>query len=88
MALEGLWVDGRYRGRGYGRALLTRAERIVKAHGCVAVQGCCFSFQAAGFLHRLGYKSFGVVDVYLGGHTEDFLIKRLHHGRSHAGASE
>jgi GNAT superfamily N-acetyltransferase len=77
MALEQLWVDGRYRGQGCGRELVAEAERIAREHGCIAVQGCCLSFQTPGFFHRLGYESFGVVDVYLDGHTEDLLIKRL-----------
>lgn len=77
MALEALWVDEPHRGRGYGRELITEAERIAVAHGCVAVQGNCLSFQSPEFFHKLGYESFGVVDVYMDGYTEDLLIKRL-----------
>lgn len=77
LALEELWIDERYRGHGLGRRLVTEAERIAQAHGCIAAQGCCLSFQAPDFFHRLGYESFGAVDVYIDGYTEDLLIKRL-----------
>ncbi len=77
MALEVLWIDSRYRGQGYGRELLTRAERIAREHGCISVSSHCLSFQSPGFFHRLGYGAFGSVDAYMDGHTEDLLIKRL-----------
>jgi len=77
MAFESLWVDARYRGQGYGRQLVIEAERIAKAHGCVAVQGTCFSFQAPGFFRKLGYETFGTTDLFLDGHAQDYLIKKL-----------
>jgi GNAT superfamily N-acetyltransferase len=77
MALEALWIDPRYRRQGYGRELLTRAERIAKEHGCISVSSHCLSFQAPEFFRRLGYGTFGRVDAYMDGHTEDLLIKRL-----------
>jgi GNAT superfamily N-acetyltransferase len=77
MALEALWVDSRYRGQGYGRKLLTRAEEIAKEHGCISVSSHCLSFQSPEFFHRLGYGVFGTVDAYVDGHTEELLIKRL-----------
>lgn len=77
MALETLWIDSRYRGQGYGRELLTRAERTAKEHGCISVSSHCLSFQSPGFFRRMGYGTFGTVDVYMDGHTEDLLIKRL-----------
>jgi len=57
--------------------LVTEAERIAKAHGCVAVQGTCLSFQAPGFFRKLGCEMFGTADVFLDGHTQDQLIKQL-----------
>ncbi|MFC2077695.1 GNAT family N-acetyltransferase [Candidatus Bipolaricaulota bacterium] len=77
MALEEIWIDARYRGQGYGKELVAEAERIARAHGCIAVQGCCLSFQSPGFFRRLGYESFGVVDAYMDGYSDDLLIKRL-----------
>ncbi len=77
MALEVLWIDPRYRGQGYGRELLTRAEEIARDHGCISVSSHCLSLQSPEFFHYLGYGVFGTVDAYVDGHTEDLLIKRL-----------
>jgi len=77
MVFESLWIDARYRGQGYGRQLVIEAERVAKAHGCVAVQGACFSFQAPGFFRKLRYETFGTADVFLDGHTQGYLIKKL-----------
>jgi len=30
-----------------------------------------------GFVHKLGYETFGTADVFLDGHTRDCLIKNL-----------
>ncbi|MFX0095482.1 MAG: GNAT family N-acetyltransferase, partial [Candidatus Hodarchaeota archaeon] len=46
MHLEVLWVDEKYRGRGYGRDLVLQAERIGRAKGYPASQTWTFSFQA------------------------------------------
>ena len=77
LALEEIWVEKQHRGQGHGRRLIEEAERIAKSQGCVAGQGCCLSFQAHGFFHEVGYDSFGTVDAYPDGYTEDILIKRL-----------
>jgi len=77
LALEEIWVAEPYRGRGHGRRLIEEAERIAKSQGCIAGQGCCLSFQSPGFFHEVGYDSFGTVDAYPDGYTEDLLIKRL-----------
>jgi len=77
LALEEIWVAETYRGRGHGRRLIEEAERIAKSQGCIAGQGCCLSFQTPDFFHKVGYESFGTVDVYMDGYTEDLLIKRF-----------
>ncbi len=77
MALEHLWVDARYRGQGYGKALVKEAERIAQTKGCVAVQGTCFSFQSSGFFPEVGYERFGIANLYLDDFTEEYLIKRF-----------
>ncbi len=77
MVLEAVWIDERFRSRGHGHRLLLEAERIAKEAGCSAVSTHCLSFQSPGFFHRLGYTTYGVVDVAVDGHTEDLLIKRL-----------
>jgi GNAT superfamily N-acetyltransferase len=77
LALDGIWIDERFRGAGHGRRLIEEAERVAKSQGCGAVQGCCLSFQSREFFHKVGYESFGRVDVYPDGVWEDLLIKRL-----------
>ncbi len=77
MVLETIWIDERFRGRGHGQRLLLEAERIAREAGCCAVNTHCLSFQSPGFFHKLGYVTYGVVDVAIDGHAEDLLIKRL-----------
>lgn len=77
MVLEAIWIDEPFRGRGHGRRLLLEAERIAKEAGCSAVSSHGFSFQSPGFFHRLGYATYGVVDVAMDGHLEELLIRKL-----------
>jgi len=77
LALEEIWVAEAHRGIGLGRKLVTEAERIAKAKGCVAGQSCCLSFQSPGFFDAVGYESFGTVHVYMDGVAEDLLVKRF-----------
>src|SRR5271166_6729888 len=73
--VEALWVDDSWRGRGVGRALLTRAEAHAAAEGCHSAW--LDTFQARGFYEALGYREFGVLDDYPAGQSRYFLRKRL-----------
>jgi GNAT superfamily N-acetyltransferase len=75
--LEVLWVDERYRGRGYGRDLIEAAERLAKKNGCVASQTYTFSWQGGDFYQAVGYKLIATYDGYVDGITELILSKRL-----------
>jgi len=75
--LEVLWVDERYRGLGYGRALLQEAEKLAKDNGCVASQTYTFSWQGGDFYQAVGYKLLATYDGYIEGITELILSKRL-----------
>jgi GNAT superfamily N-acetyltransferase len=77
MQIEDLWIDELYRGQGYGRELLTRAEHVAKKRRCIALQTACFSFQNLGFLTNHGFDTFGFSDVYPRSAKEYYLIKRL-----------
>lgn len=77
MHLDLLWVDGFYRGLGYGRDLVLAAEAIGSRRGCIASQTMSFSFQAPGFYQKIGYDVLGVYDGYPDGITEYVLMKRL-----------
>ncbi len=77
MHLEVLWIDEKYRGRGYGRDLVLQAERIGKEKGYPASQTWTFSFQAPGFYQRIGYKVLGIFEGYTEGITEYILLKKF-----------
>jgi len=72
-----LWLDERLRGRGWGRRLLDRAERIAVARGCRAAWLDTFSFQAPGFYRRLGWREFGSLDDQPSGESRHFFWKPL-----------
>ncbi len=72
-----LWVDEKYRGQGYGRDLLTTAERIAAENSCISWQGNVLSFQSPGFFQKYGFEIFGVSDGYPDSIKEYFLIKRI-----------
>ncbi len=77
MNIEGLWVDERYRGQGYGTDLLMHAEKLAKEKGCIAGQIACFSFQELDFLKKHGYNTHGVSDGYPDEVKEYYLIKKF-----------
>ena len=71
-----LWVDGRLRRGGIGRALIAEAERRAAALGCRHAWVDTFSFQAPEFYAKLGYREFGRLD-YPPAHHRVFLQKSL-----------
>jgi GNAT superfamily N-acetyltransferase len=73
--VEALWVDDRWRHRGVGSALLSRAEAIARDAGCHSAW--LDSFQAREFYLKLGYEVFGELEAYPAGQTRYFLRKRL-----------
>ena len=70
-----LWVDDAWRGRGVGRALLTRAEAHAAAAGCHSAW--LDTFQARGFYEKLGYSVFGEIPDHPVGGARYFLRKRF-----------
>jgi ribosomal protein S18 acetylase RimI-like enzyme len=75
--LSYLWVDKMHQGQGYGRDLLTKAERIAVENRCISWQGNVLSFQSPEFFQKLGFENFGVSDGYPDSIKEYFLIKRI-----------
>jgi GNAT superfamily N-acetyltransferase len=75
--IGGMWVDGPYRGKGHGAALLTAVENYAAAQG----QTLCYlettSFQARPFYEKLGYSVFGELPGIDEGCTLFFLKKAL-----------
>ena len=72
-----LWVRDEFRGRGYGRRLLTAAEDEARRRGATGAYLDTFSFQAPDFYKREGYQVFGELHDFPPGHQRYFLEKRL-----------
>jgi GNAT superfamily N-acetyltransferase len=72
-----LWVADKYRGKGYGRSLMVKAESEARKRGVQNVFLNTFSFQAPGFYKKLGYKEFGKLKNFPAGHTRHWLKKAL-----------
>lgn len=77
MHIESLWVDEILRGKGYGRALLERMEKLAYEKGCRFIYLDTFSFQAPEFYKQNGYEAFGVIEDHPKGFNQYFLHKRL-----------
>ncbi len=75
--VEGVWVDERYRGQGYGKDLLMHAEQLAIEKKCIAGQTACFSFQNLDFMRKQGYDTYGSSDGYPNDVKEYFLIKKF-----------
>ena len=65
------------RGRGYGLALLQRAENDARTRGCTVVALNSYSFQSAPFYQRHGYEFVHQLADFPPGHHDNLLVKRL-----------
>ncbi len=77
LLVEILWVDDDHRGRGYGSALLGRAEAIARGRGCRRVALDTAEFQALGFYQKAGYRIFGTLEDRPPGWKTFYLEKDL-----------
>lgn len=77
LAINLLWLDEPWRGRGYGRRLLHTAEAEAIRRGCLHAHVDTLSFQALDFYRQEGYKVFGELPDLPPGHTRYFLHKEL-----------
>src|SRR5262245_28312758 len=75
--LAHLWISDSLRGKGVGRELMERIETEARERGCTHLWLDTFSFQAAGFYEKLGYKRFGELPDYPKGHKRYFYSKKL-----------
>lgn len=76
-AVEILWVDPRYRGKGFGRMLLEDVERAAREAGCSLIHLDTFDFQAKDLYLKCGYEIFGVLEDCPEGHCRYYMKKRL-----------
>lgn len=77
LQVNALWVNPNYRGRGYGSALLERAEDQARTLGCKKSRLDTFDFEARGFYERLGYDVYAELTGFPEGHTHYHLWKKL-----------
>ena len=78
MYIEELWIHEEYRGQGYGKELMMKAEEIARENGCISGQTWVLSFQSPEFFQKLGYEAFGISDGwYPNGIKEYEFIKRF-----------
>jgi len=56
LEIDYFWIDGTYRGKGFGKILLDEAERIGKVKGCEKCSLNTFAFQARPFYEKNGYE--------------------------------
>ena len=77
LCVEVLWVAERERRQGIGRVLMSEAEALALKRGCTGVYLDTFDFQAPGFYEKLGYRKFGQLPNWLGGHQRLSYCKAI-----------
>lgn len=79
LSVDILWIDERFRGRGYGERMLAAAEEEARQRGCRHVQLDTLSFQARPFYEKLGYRVYGALEDFPAGseHVRYYLVKDL-----------
>ena len=85
--IDMFWLAPGYRRRGLGSRLLRAAEEEGRRRGCRVAWLDTYDFQARPFYERRGYRVFGELAGFPGGHTRYHMTKRLgqsseSHGRS------
>ncbi len=77
MYVDVLYVEESYRGRGYGKTLLSKAEAAARQHGGYLSHLDTFDWQAKEFYEKIGYMVFGILDDCPPGHQRYFMKKNL-----------
>ena len=72
-----MWLKEEYRGQGFGRQLLVKAEEEARKRGAKHAYLDTFSFQAPGFYEKYGYEVFGELPEFPPGHQRFFMKKEL-----------
>ena len=77
MYIDVMWIDEAYRGKGYGKALIEKAERLSIEKGCIFSHTCTFSYQSPEFYKACGYEVFAELSDYPNGIVQYFLKKKF-----------
>lgn len=72
-----LWIDDRFRGRGYGSRLLQEIETIAKEKQCTFIKLNTFSFQAPAFYRKHGFQEITRIYDAPRGHQHYYFVKYL-----------
>lgn len=75
--IDALWVEENLRKQGYGKKLLSAAEREAIKNGCKFSLVDTWDFQAEEFYLKNGYERIGELKNYWHGHSKLFLRKKL-----------
>jgi GNAT superfamily N-acetyltransferase len=71
------WIEERFRGKGYGTALIEKIEEEARRFGAVRSYLDTLSVQAPDFYRARGYEAFGTIDGYPRGVTRHWFTKAL-----------
>ena len=77
LEVTALWVDETVRGRGLGRQLMERAERLARSRGCLYARLATCDFNAPGFYEKLGYQLYGRLENCPPGETVFYYWREL-----------
>lgn len=77
LAIDLFWIAEAYRGAGYGRELLARAEAEGRRRGARKAFLNTHTFQAPGFYEKLGYELYGVLHDFPPGYDRRYYVKAL-----------
>ena len=77
LCIEMLYVNEKYRNKGYASALLSDVENTAKENNCNLCHLDTFDFQARGFYEKHGYTVFGALEDCPEGHNRFYMSKKL-----------
>ena len=72
-----VFVDENYRGKGYGRVLISEMEERAKLLGANTIRLDTFDWQGKDFYEAIGYEMVGHYDNRDDGYSEYFFLKRI-----------
>jgi ribosomal protein S18 acetylase RimI-like enzyme len=72
-----MFVDERYRRKGYGTRLMREMERRAAEMGATLIRLDTFDWQGKDFYEALGYEIVGSYENVPEGYAEYFFVKRL-----------